>query len=156
MSNQTKDGRWMQLAENAASETDPEKVVEWVRELERVLGEDGGSFVVPVHRPRLVRDSRTLIPGIRFLYFSPTALLLKASKASLPGGRGRLGPGGSFSGGNNRMTIPGLSDLLKDIKTLEDYARACRSREEERLVLLTREEVDVIESFRRFMAQDYA
>jgi hypothetical protein len=45
--------------------------------------------------------------------------------------------------------------LLKDIKTLEDYARACLSRDEERMMLLTREEVDVIESFRRFKAQEH-
>ncbi len=53
------------------------------------------------------------------------------------------------------MTIPGMSELLRDIKTLEDYARAGRSRGEEQMVLLTREEVEVIESFRRFKAQDY-
>ena len=53
------------------------------------------------------------------------------------------------------MMIPGLALLLKDIKTLEEHARACQSREEERMVRLTREEVDVIESFRRFKAQDY-
>jgi hypothetical protein len=52
--------------------------------------------------------------------------------------------------------MPGLNDLLRDIKTLEDYAKANRSREEMRMVPLTREEVDVIESFRRFMAQDYS
>lgn len=51
-------------------------------------------------------------------------------------------------------TIPGMTSLLKDIKTLEDYARACLSREEERMVLVTREEADVLESFRRFMAQE--
>jgi hypothetical protein len=48
-----------------------------------------------------------------------------------------------------------MSHLLKDIKVLEDYGRACQSREEARMVLLTREEEDVIESFRRFMAQEY-
>lgn len=53
------------------------------------------------------------------------------------------------------MTIPGLSELARDIKALEDHARACHSREEERMLLLTREEVDVIESFRRFKAQQY-
>ena len=56
---------------------------------------------------------------------------------------------------NNPMTIPGLSQLAKDIKAIEDHARACQSREEERMMRLTREEVDVIESFRRFKAQDY-
>ena len=53
------------------------------------------------------------------------------------------------------MTIPGMSQLAKEIKAVEDHARASHSREEERVVLLTREEVDVIESFRRFKAQDY-
>jgi hypothetical protein len=53
------------------------------------------------------------------------------------------------------VIIPGMSHLLKNIKELEDHARACQSREEERMVLLTREEVDVIESFRRFKVQDY-
>ena len=53
------------------------------------------------------------------------------------------------------MMIPGLSLLTKDIKAVEDHARACHSTEEERVVLLTPEEVDVIESFRRFKAQDY-
>ena len=51
--------------------------------------------------------------------------------------------------------IPGLPELFKTIKTVEDHARACHSREEERMVLLTREEADVIESFRRFKAQEY-
>ncbi len=52
------------------------------------------------------------------------------------------------------MTIPVLTLLLKDIKTLEGYARASLSREEERMVLVTREEADVLESFRRFKNQD--
>jgi len=53
------------------------------------------------------------------------------------------------------MMIPGLSQLAKDLKAVEDHARACQSGDEERIVRLTREEVDVIESFRRFKAQDY-
>ena len=53
------------------------------------------------------------------------------------------------------MTIPGLNELLKEIKTLEDHAKARHSREEMRMVPLTREEADVVESFRRFKAQDY-
>jgi hypothetical protein len=53
------------------------------------------------------------------------------------------------------VMIPGIPELLKDIKTVEDHARACQSREEERMVLLTREEADVIESFRRFKAEGY-
>jgi hypothetical protein len=52
------------------------------------------------------------------------------------------------------MNIPGMPQLLRDIKVLEDFARACQSREEMRMVLLTREEEDVIESFRRFKSQD--
>ena len=51
--------------------------------------------------------------------------------------------------------IPGMADLLKEIKALEDFIRASQSTEEGRMVLLTREERDVIESFRRFKAQDY-
>jgi hypothetical protein len=51
--------------------------------------------------------------------------------------------------------MPGLSQLYEDIKTLEDYARACRSKEELQMVLITREEADVIDSFRRFMAKEY-
>ena len=53
------------------------------------------------------------------------------------------------------MMFPGLSELLRDIKVLEDYARASQPGEDARMVLVTREEADVIESFRRFMAQDY-
>ncbi len=53
------------------------------------------------------------------------------------------------------MMIPGMPELFKAIKAVEDHARACHSREEERMVLLTREEADVIESFRRFKAQDH-
>ena len=45
--------------------------------------------------------------------------------------------------------------LLRDIKTLEDYARAFQSTEEERMMLVTREEADVLESFRRFKTQEY-
>jgi hypothetical protein len=52
------------------------------------------------------------------------------------------------------MMVPGMPQLLKDIKVIEDYARACQSWEEIRMVLLTREEEDVIESFRQFKAQD--
>jgi hypothetical protein len=51
--------------------------------------------------------------------------------------------------------IPGMPDLFKAIKAVEDHARTCQSREEERMVLLTREEADVVESFRRFKAQKY-
>ena len=50
--------------------------------------------------------------------------------------------------------IPGIQDLVKEIKALEDYARASRSGDELQMVLVTREEADVIESFRRFQFQD--
>jgi len=53
------------------------------------------------------------------------------------------------------MMIPGMSELFEDIKTLEDYARAFRSKEELKMVLVTREEADVIDSFRRFKTQEY-
>jgi hypothetical protein len=53
------------------------------------------------------------------------------------------------------MTIPGMSQLLENVKELEDYARACRSEGELRMVLITAEEADVIDSFRRFMTQEY-
>jgi hypothetical protein len=48
-----------------------------------------------------------------------------------------------------------MSDLLKRIKELEDHARACQSGDDLRMVVLTREEEEVIESFRRFKAQEY-
>jgi hypothetical protein len=51
--------------------------------------------------------------------------------------------------------IPGMPDLFKAIKAVEDHARACQSSEEERMVLLTREEAEVIESFRRFKTQEH-
>jgi hypothetical protein len=53
------------------------------------------------------------------------------------------------------MELPGVSELLRDVKALEDYARAYRSREEVRMVLITREEADVIDSYRRFMTEEY-
>jgi hypothetical protein len=48
-----------------------------------------------------------------------------------------------------------MTHLLKDIKAIEDYAQACQSGEGARIVLLTREEADVIDSFRRFKDQQY-
>ncbi len=53
------------------------------------------------------------------------------------------------------MMIPGMSQLRDAIKELENYARADRSREELRMVLVTAEEADVVESFRRFKAEGY-
>jgi hypothetical protein len=51
--------------------------------------------------------------------------------------------------------IPGVAQLYEEVKALEDYIRACQSDGEVRLVFVTREEADVIESFRRFKAQEY-
>jgi hypothetical protein len=53
------------------------------------------------------------------------------------------------------LTIPGLENLFKEIKTLEDYARAHHSRDELEMVLVTREEAQVLDSFRRFKIEDY-
>jgi hypothetical protein len=47
------------------------------------------------------------------------------------------------------VTIPRMTHLLKDMKAVEDYAQACQSRAEARIVRVTREEADVIDSFRR-------
>ena len=48
-----------------------------------------------------------------------------------------------------------MQHLVKEIKTLEDYARASRLEGELQMVLVTREEADVLDSFRRFKFQDY-
>jgi len=53
------------------------------------------------------------------------------------------------------MMIPGVSQLRDAIKELEDCARADRSRGELQMVLVTAEEADVIESFRRFKTEDF-
>jgi len=53
------------------------------------------------------------------------------------------------------MMIPGMPQFRKDIKTIEDYARSCQSTEEIGMMLLTQEEADVIESFRRFKAEGH-
>ncbi|HEY1493130.1 MAG TPA: hypothetical protein VGF49_01245 [Candidatus Solibacter sp.] len=52
------------------------------------------------------------------------------------------------------MTLPGVSQLLADIKILEDFARACRSHEDVRMVMVTREEAEVIDSYRRFRSEE--
>lgn len=52
------------------------------------------------------------------------------------------------------MTVPGVSQLLADIKAMEDFARACRSGEDVRMVIVTREEAEVIDSYRRFRAEE--
>lgn len=50
--------------------------------------------------------------------------------------------------------LPGLQGLLQNIKELEDYLKTCRLGEEERIFQITREEMEVIRSFRRFMTQE--
>jgi hypothetical protein len=51
--------------------------------------------------------------------------------------------------------IPGMSQLQDAIKELENYARAERSKGELRMVLVTAEEADVIDSYRRFLTEEY-
>jgi len=53
------------------------------------------------------------------------------------------------------MMIPGMPQFRKDVKTIEDYARACQSTEEIGMMLLTQEEAEVVESFRRFKAEGH-
>lgn len=66
-----------------------------------------------------------------------------------------LGPSKKLRGERKAaMMLPGLQELLQNIKELEDYLRACRSGEEERVFQITREEMEVVRSFRRFMAQE--
>ena len=48
-----------------------------------------------------------------------------------------------------------MSQLLNDLRALEIFAQARQSTDEVRMVFVTREEADVIDSFRRFKAQDY-
>ena len=50
--------------------------------------------------------------------------------------------------------IPEMTSLMKDIRMLEDCARALQSKGELEMVLLTREERDVIESYRHFREQE--
>ena len=52
------------------------------------------------------------------------------------------------------MTLPGVSQLLADIKAMEDFVRACRSNEDVRMVIVTREEAEVIDSYRRFRSEE--
>jgi hypothetical protein len=49
--------------------------------------------------------------------------------------------------------VMGMQDLIRDIKVFEDYIRACQSGDELRSVPLTREEVEVVASYRRFMSE---
>ena len=50
--------------------------------------------------------------------------------------------------------IPGMQELLNYIKTLEECARECPEEKQVRILPLTVEEIDLIESFRRFNAQE--
>jgi hypothetical protein len=52
------------------------------------------------------------------------------------------------------MLVAGLHALMHNIRTLEDYVKACRRGEEERVFPITREEMEVIKSYRRLMAQE--
>ena len=52
------------------------------------------------------------------------------------------------------MMLPGLQELLQDIKELEDCVKASRSEADGQIFPITREEMEVIKSFRRFMAQE--
>jgi hypothetical protein len=49
--------------------------------------------------------------------------------------------------------IMGMQELMRDLKVFEDYVRACHSGDDLRSIPLTREEVDVIASYRRFMSE---
>jgi hypothetical protein len=51
------------------------------------------------------------------------------------------------------MMVMGMQELMREVKIFEDYVRACQAGDELRNVPLTREEVDVIASYRRFMSQ---
>jgi hypothetical protein len=50
---------------------------------------------------------------------------------------------------------PGILQLLEQVRALEECARVSRSQGELQMVIVTREEVDVLDSFRRFKAQEY-
>ena len=68
-------------------------------------------------------------------------------------GRELAAPANGPLGGHKEM-VPGLQDLLQNIKALEDYLRACRSGEAEQAFPITPEEMEVVRSFRRFMARE--
>jgi hypothetical protein len=51
------------------------------------------------------------------------------------------------------MMVMGMQELMREVKIFEDYVRACQAGDELRNVPLTREEVDVIASYRRFMSE---
>lgn len=49
--------------------------------------------------------------------------------------------------------IMGMQELMRDIKVFEAYVRACHTGDDLRSVPLTREEVNVVASYRRFMSE---
>ena len=49
--------------------------------------------------------------------------------------------------------VMGMQELMREVKIFEDYVRARQAGDELRNVPLTREEVDVIASYRRFMSE---
>jgi hypothetical protein len=49
--------------------------------------------------------------------------------------------------------IMGMQELMRDIRAFENYIRACQSGDELRSVPLTREEVEVVASYRRFLSE---
>jgi len=49
--------------------------------------------------------------------------------------------------------IMGMQELMRDLRVFENYVRACQSGDELRSVPLTREEVEVVASYRRFMSE---
>jgi hypothetical protein len=50
--------------------------------------------------------------------------------------------------------MPGIAQLVEDIKVLEDLVRSYQRKEEVRMMFITSEEADVIESYRRFKAEE--
>jgi hypothetical protein len=49
--------------------------------------------------------------------------------------------------------VMGMQELMREVKIFEDYVRACQSGDDLRSIPLTREEVEVIASYRRFMSE---
>ena len=47
--------------------------------------------------------------------------------------------------------VMGMLDLMREVRVFEEYVRACQSGDELRSVPLTREEVEVVASYRRFL-----
>ena len=49
--------------------------------------------------------------------------------------------------------VMGMLDLMREVRVFEEYVRACQSGNELRSVPLTREEVEVVASYRRFLSE---